>query len=266
MIRAFYFNKGNFGDILTPYLIRGVFNTSVTYSPVELCNFVGIGSVLERVNRCAPKDVTIWGTGFMYDKGMSQCSNLVVRDQTVLAVRGKLTASRVIGQKVKVVGDPGLLADKLVKPTGKRYKIGFIPHYVDRPSQLTRNIAAFPSVHCINIRQNPLMFLDEINKCSYVISSSLHGCIVADALGIPNAHILLSDKVFGNNYKFRDYYSAFDLDHKYVDFRTVPLRGLSTRRLLSTIDSCYVPKNIEKIQDDLSASLEDWIKKQDILH
>ncbi|HQA91106.1 MAG TPA: hypothetical protein PK316_15725, partial [Sedimentisphaerales bacterium] len=55
--------------------------------------------------------------------------------------------------------------------------------------------------------------------CECVLSSSLHGLIVADAFGVPNAWLKLSDKVRGNDFKFRDYYSVYDLDEKVIPLR-----------------------------------------------
>lgn len=261
MIKAFYYNKGNFGDILTPYLVKELFGVDMLHtSQASECNFIGIGSVLEKL-REAPTNVTVWGAGFMYDENILQNNSpFMCKGQNILAVRGKLSASRLIGADIKALGDPGLLVDKLVKPSAKYFKIGFIPHYIERQDNLSQHIKGLQGVHYINIMQKPQAFLNEVNKCSYVISSSLHGCIAADALGIPNLHIMLSPKVLGKNYKFMDYYSVFDLNHRFVDFQAVPAREITPRRILNSIEQCYTPKKLDKIQDDLMTSLESWIK------
>ena len=37
----------------------------------------------------------------------------------------------------------------------------------------------------------------------------MHGLICADALEIPNAHMVIGNGVIGGEYKFRDYYSVY---------------------------------------------------------
>ena len=48
-------------------------------------------------------------------------------------------------------------------------------------------------------------------------SCSLHGLIIADSFHVPNLHITLDNKMFGDGYKYRDYYSAFGLEHSPFD-------------------------------------------------
>jgi hypothetical protein len=74
----------------------------------------------------------------------------------------------------------------------------------------------------ISVAQPPEEVADQIKSCKLILSSSLHGLIVSDSLGVPNVHLMLSDNLKsphhlrGGEHKFRDYYSA--IDKKYTNF------------------------------------------------
>jgi pyruvyltransferase len=45
----------------------------------------------------------------------------------------------------------------------------------------------------------------QVSSCRYIFSSALHGLICADAYGVPNTRLVLSDKIVGGDFKFHDY-------------------------------------------------------------
>ncbi len=47
--------------------------------------------------------------------------------------------------------------------------------------------------------------IENINKCEFIASSSLHGIITADAYNIPSLWIKLSNNIIGGHFKFQDY-------------------------------------------------------------
>ena len=68
-----------------------------------------------------------------------------------------------------------------------------------------------PEVKFLDIFDGVESFISQLTECQFILSSSLHGLIMADSFGIPNQWMVLSDKVEGKNFKFYDYYSVFDM-------------------------------------------------------
>ena len=84
--------------------------------------------------------------------------------------------------------------------------------------------------------------IDEILKCNKIVSSSLHGIVLAEAYGIPAKWEKYSDDVLGNGFKFRDYLSGTGRTLKDVDE-----------------DGFFKPiKNIHRIQVDLILALRGY--------
>ena len=235
-------NVNNCGDVLNLEICDKLFGKKCVYAVPLRCEAVFIGSVLEHLlypySNCLhktylgkwKKSVQVWGSGFIANpneiiKRPNDMKEEFYRKLSIHAVRGNKTKERIeqiLDKELKnvVLGDPGLLASELLK--GKQIqtdcKIGIIPHYVERNENLDNIKVTGGKV--IDICQESLKVIEEIAKCEMILSSSLHGLIIADSLGIPNARIVLSDKVLGGDYKYIDYYSAFGLDdHIKFDIR-----------------------------------------------
>ena len=70
------------------------------------------------------------------------------------------------------------------------------------------------SAALIDVRMPPKDVVNAISRCNYVISSSLHGLIVADSLKIPNLWVKSSDSIIGGEFKYHDYYSCFNVERR----------------------------------------------------
>lgn len=133
----------------------------------------------------------------------------------ILAVRGWLTLSQLKSKKGFVaLGDPGLLADELVPPEDRVYELGVVPHWSD--TQLAKDerfIKYNPFI--IDVSQPPLKVISEIARCKKIVSSSLHGIILADAFGIPRrvelAPHMISNPYEGGTFKWEDYSSSIGM-------------------------------------------------------
>lgn len=216
-----YIGAPNFGDRLTPLLLEH-YGFSPVHAPAARSRAVIVGSVLGRVP--SDYDGVILGAGLLDD------TRRPFPRAQVLGVRGELTRERIDAPPGTLLGDPGLLAPRLVeRAPAKRWTLGLVPHYVDRDDRRIREIArrGRSEVTVIDVSAPPRRVLRHIDRCAHILSSSLHGVVVADGLGIPSAWLALSDRVVGARFKFQDYASALGcaLDPRPLDGRE-PLADL----------------------------------------
>lgn len=194
----------NFGDRVTPALLRSYGFTPV-WAPPKRAEVVSTGSVLEHV----PDDFA----GFIAGSGLiGPDVRRSFKNATVLAVRGRLTRDLIGAPEDTALGDPGLLALRFHGIRAKkRHALGIVPHYMDRDDvrigSILRRLGR--DVKLIRPLRDPGVVLEEIDACEAVLSSSLHGLVFADALGIPSGWVSLSDQVAGGGFKFHDYFSIF---------------------------------------------------------
>lgn len=194
----------NFGDYINSVLLQS-FGIPSVIADAGSADLIGVGSILSLVPG-SYKGI-IMGAGFMWE---NNCRSFPLADCRLL--RGRLTAQRCSAPKSTSFGDPGLLIGRFVgTPVETRYALGLVPHYVDADHPaIHKLLLRYPAdITVIDVRQPVADVARAIAECSCIASSSLHGLIAADALGKPGMWLKLSDKVFGDGFKFRDYFSAF---------------------------------------------------------
>lgn len=242
---------GNFGDEITQLLIKEIFNRRVVWASPTECDMIGAGSILVETyqNKQANKPF-VWSSGFIEDDDIT----LTDRDFDFKALRGKSSLARVesASKDSIVLGDAGLLASYLLEPgVKKRYKLGLLPHYVDKDSDFIKNLSDQDGVYIIDATWPCTKVVQAIAECETLLSSSLHGLIVGDSVGTPNKHLMLSDKLKGGSYKFIDYYSALE-GTSYSALQLEQLTDLSVEEICSLINRDYQhPTNLKAIQQSL---------------
>ena len=262
-----YTSEYNFGDVLNTLIFKDFWHLNFTHCKASRCDCVAIGSILallltnkftigRRLRKIFKKPVKVWGSGFSREDPTG-CAKMM-RRLDVYAVRGKTTLKRLqkyTGKSLSsvVLGDPGLLASKLYdyKNLPKKYELGIIPHYVDQDSPFLQNINVENSI-VIDVTQPVEQTLKQIAQCKHIISSAMHGLIVADSFGIPNIRMVLSDKIMGGDYKFIDYYSAFDMEMPTPVIMTPETRINSTEFIKQQYKVPYA--KVQEICDALIAS------------
>lgn len=236
-LKVYYAKVPNMGDVLNRDIIEKCFGYEVERHSYLTAQVSGIGSglgnftyegqawknALKAVSGILFPEVYIWGTGFVRYKDAD--TRLYKRKTHVCAVRGELSKRRVeamVGHALDVpTGDAGILASSILnRIPEKRYDVGVIAHYKEQEEPaFKRLLERYPNSCFIDVRKTPLEVTESIAQCETVISSSLHGLIIADSLRVPNVHVVVTDRLLGDGFKFDDYYSAYGLDHRFIDLR-----------------------------------------------
>lgn len=203
----------NWGDDINFYLLscmmrRKIFFSSYLLFGKKIENYLCIGSVIDFL---ANGESIIWGSGIMHGN-----KPLSVKPKNVLAVRGPLTRDFLISNGIhcpKIYGDPALLFPfYYTSKVDKKYKLGIIPHYVDRYNPFVLDLLKKePDKVCvINMKGYKKWndVIDDICQCEFIISSSLHGLIISDVYNVPNVWVEFSHKISGGHFKYLDYFKS----------------------------------------------------------
>lgn len=221
--------RNNIGDCLAPWLVEKVSGKTFPYSnPLERRgeHLFAVGSILS----AATDDCVIWGSGFIREN-----DKIKKRPRIISAVRGPLTAERLrtLGVSVpkKIYGDPAILVP-LFMPTIRSIDdrpIGLIPHYVDKDAIRRAKLFSCKRAKIIDIETDDLgSFVRDLMTCELVVSSSLHGVILAEAFGIPAIWAKFDDRVVGGEFKFLDYFRSTGRDPRVEDFYNLTEKSLSS--------------------------------------
>ena len=211
MTNAWWCLSENVGDRLTPWIIEQITGSRPVYvEPSFGAEYhVMAGSVLNH----AQKGAVVWGAG------LGTITDGVSSEIEIRAVRGPLSRARAISCGVRcpsVYGDPGLLLPRWLKASTPSRPCGVVPHYVDE----YRASEWWKGGNVVSPLQDVAAFVAQLTCYRKIISSSLHGIIIAHAYGIPAAWVKMSDSVCGDGTKFADYYASVGLDVPYpVDLR-----------------------------------------------
>lgn len=237
----------NLGDSMVPWLIHKITKHNIPFSnPLQMRgdHLFSIGSILQYANN----DCYIWGSGFI-----SSSSRPKGVPREVSAVRGPLTSAKLSNlgiQHPTIYGDPALLTSCFVdlKHSPIPNRIGFVPHFVDWPVlEKIRPIFEY-DVEVVDIRTDDVIsFCKKILECEVIISSSLHGIIIAESFGIPAIWCQISDGVVGGGFKFYDYFLSTGREVEPISMQRVYRKDI-LRFAYPRI------KHLERIQSDLLAA------------
>lgn len=220
VLPLFYMNNFvNFGDYISKVIVEH-FSGRIAAHASAGGKFIAVGSVMHS----ARAGDVVWGTGvhpnFLHTPTPSKLD--------VRAVRGPLTRTHLLDHGTpcpEVYGDPGILLPmvyepKSLPPSGPR----LLAHVRDVDALKDDTLAS------IDIQAPWQSVIDEICSSEVVVSTSLHGLIVAEAYGVPAVWL----RVAGHQgvFKYLDYYAS-------TERFPIPVR--SSAEALDAVDSWPVP-------------------------
>lgn len=157
----------------------------------------------------------VWGSGCL--NPADSLWEKVDKPLAVCAVRGPKTREVLMQHGIdcpEVYGDPALLFPRFYFPSLKnvrKHKLGVVFHCSSiKRGQVWREQQ---KANCDILLINPSEFndwhefIDGICSCDLILSSSLHGIIIADAYHVPNVWMTLTGNEHpADNFKFIDYF------------------------------------------------------------
>ena len=195
----------NLGDAISPIIVDWVLNKKgINRNGIisKTTHLMAVGSLLG-MRRF---DATVWGSGVLsLGMVMRVNSQSRYRKYDVRAVRGPLTQQviKFAGYSCPdIFGDPAILMPDIYVSVckEKRYKVSIVSHHEFKIPQSMETLC-----NIIDIKTKDYMgFIDSLNMSEKVVSSSLHGIILAEAYGIPA--IFLGTGMESQYIKFYDWY------------------------------------------------------------
>lgn len=195
----YWWESHNLGDTLSPVIVNYLLSLRGINPKIRVkgCRHLyAVGSVLT----AGIQDCTVWGSGIL---NSTLTYRLEKRKFDIRAVRGPLTRTVLLdyGYKVpEVYGDPAIFMPDIYKPSSvtKKYHFGVIMHK-DQIIEIPNGYDILSINICTDDYKD---FIDKLNSVKIVISSSLHGIILAESYGI-HAILLKPQK---DIFKYFDWY------------------------------------------------------------
>jgi pyruvyltransferase len=192
----------NFGDVLGPAIVSRLVGSSARTVAPDGPALLSVGSILH----LAPERSVVWGSGV---NGKMLAATKDIPDEVAFrAVRGPLTRRFLSSHGFdvpEIYGDPVLLlADvmpELLRVSRAPVRdVLFVPNFNDKGD--VSAVAGEYELETLDSQDHVDSVLLQIASSRFVISTSLHAVIVAEALGIPARFVRSAHE---HPFKYRDY-------------------------------------------------------------
>jgi len=269
-----HFPHANLGDALGPLLVSALSGLPIAYQRFE-ANTERLATVGTIGHKFSGGTVHFWGTAFNPARSRKDAPILYeIPANTTLkihALRGPGSAYhlRQLGLEIPpVYGDPvWFLPSIFPAAPEKRYDLGVVVHVSElqmplATSDLKPRLRRYlippdlqAQVRIFNTVVPPTAeaianLIQEITACKCIISTSLHGLVMAEAYGIPCAYLSPAGQggavlpmhlpKMGVDYRIRDFYRGMGLWYRFV-YRQPPNRLTDWEQVIETVTQNWEP-------------------------
>jgi pyruvyltransferase len=237
-IRLFYwkylFSPNNVGDLLSEVIFDFVTNDTGLDRKRKLSRTKKL-SIVGSVIQILHNETIIWGSGPLTDYLN------IGKSFDVRAVRGPLTKKLLERKGIKcpdIYGDPAILLPLFYKPQNKTNT-----SYIIIPNHAQLSLYERKYKNVVSPLTNDWKnFIDTICASELVVSSSLHGVILAESYGIP---AIFLKEGFSDVFKYDDYY------HSTMRFSYKKAKSVEDALRQGGME---LPANLDKLRFDLLKS------------
>ncbi|BAY21849.1 putative pyruvyl transferase [Calothrix sp. NIES-2100] len=276
-VKFYWWGSTNVGDLVTPYYLQRVckvenvdamraeesslskkpslLDSNFSFFKKKLAKFLRLSNIKPKmiistgsIMRLCSYSVTVYGSGI-------RSANQKLNPGIIEFVRGPLTRKALLKIKCEcppIYGDPGLIISKYYQPKSntKKYSLGIIPHFTEY-QEVAHLYQNDQNVRVINMASGDIeKVIDEIVLCSAIISSSLHGIVFSNSYSIPVRWIKFSNRVFGDDTKFKDYFLSIGRPlEDYIN--AIEFKYVSVDKLLQLITPYHINIDINRLEDAL---------------
>jgi hypothetical protein len=239
----------NFGDALGAVICAAISQRPIAKYSFD-SKYARIASVGTIMHNLCNGEIHVWGTGLDVSRNPTSKTQLNYQippntDFRIHAVRGCFTRDALVERGLRprpVFGDPGLFAGKVwpqLYDVKKKYELGVVLHLTELvqitpssppkpelirysvPEKYRKDIAILTTVADRSL-QGIESTVTRIAECRRIVSTSLHGLVIAEMLKIPCQYfgpngapggliVDIWDRTSLIDHRMRDFYSALQL-------------------------------------------------------
>lgn len=265
---------GNFGDDLNPWLWEKIFGDFSEYQ--ECVDFYGIGSILDSRFESENRKI-IFGSGirdFLFNPQLNENTD-------VRFVRGPISA-KVFGNCNYITDAAyclGLLERKKAK---KKYSLAYMPYFRHVPFFNWGLFEKYSGIKVIIPTNSVEQVLQEIDESEQLLTSAMHGAIVADIYRVPWMRVKLSsmgsESSIVSELKWCDWYKSLNFEeinsltfgftfnyqtnNKLKDFIKGILLAYKLKKFAYHLSADDIYKErLEMLQEQISSMKENYLKR-----